>query len=150
MTSTAAGSAQYIEFRRNLTAEWGHCDPAGIIFHPRFLEYFDWNTALLFEAATGLSKARMQREIGLGGIPVVETQVRFLRPVAFGDAMEVVSTFSALGKSSFQLRHTVLVNGEVCVECSQSRVWCVPDPKNPQQLKSQPIPAEVVSKLTRG
>ena len=29
--------------------EWGDCDPAGIIFYPRYFEFFDAWTAALFE-----------------------------------------------------------------------------------------------------
>ena len=32
---------------RRLTIEWGHCDPAGIVFNPRYFEFFDWSTGLL-------------------------------------------------------------------------------------------------------
>ena len=30
--------------RRSFTIEWGHCDPAGIVFNSRFFEFFDWST----------------------------------------------------------------------------------------------------------
>jgi 4-hydroxybenzoyl-CoA thioesterase len=148
-TTQTSPERKFVEFRRTLAVEWGHCDPAGIIFHPRFLEYFDWNTALLFESATGHSKAKMREVFGLGGLAVAEIQVKFLRPATFGDTMEIVSSITALGKSSFQLQHSVLINGELCVDCTQTRVWCVPNPSNPRQLKSQPLPAAVVAKLTR-
>src|SRR5215471_16262682 len=38
-------------YRRQFTVEWGHCDPAGIVFNSRFFEYFDWSAWQLFEAA---------------------------------------------------------------------------------------------------
>jgi hypothetical protein len=31
-------------------------DPAGIVFNPNFFGFFDWSSALLLEAATGLAK----------------------------------------------------------------------------------------------
>ena len=40
--------------RRQLTVEWSHCDPAGIVFNSRFFEYFDWGTWTLFEIALGV------------------------------------------------------------------------------------------------
>ena len=33
----------YLVNRRVFTIEWGLCDPAGIVFNPRF-EFFDWGT----------------------------------------------------------------------------------------------------------
>ena len=39
---------------RKVRIEWGDCDPAGIIFYPRYFDIFDASTALIFEI---LSKA---------------------------------------------------------------------------------------------
>ena len=36
--------AFFFTFRRQLTVEWGLCDPAGIVFNSRFFEYFDAST----------------------------------------------------------------------------------------------------------
>ena len=44
-------------FRRQLTIEWGQCDPAGIVFNSRFFEMFDFSTWMLFEAALGVKRA---------------------------------------------------------------------------------------------
>ena len=41
---------------RTVRIEWGDCDPAGIIFYPRYFEIFDGSTALLFEAKLGFTK----------------------------------------------------------------------------------------------
>ena len=38
-------------YRRKMQIEWGHCDPAGIVFNSRFFEFFDHSTWLLMEAA---------------------------------------------------------------------------------------------------
>ena len=31
--------------------EWGDCDPAGIVFYPRYFEMFDGSTTALFSSA---------------------------------------------------------------------------------------------------
>ena len=41
-------------FRRQITVEFGHCDPTGTVHVPRFFQYFDTNTWMMFEAATGV------------------------------------------------------------------------------------------------
>ena len=35
---------------RNVRVEWGDCDPAGIVYFPRYFEYFDISTVGMFEA----------------------------------------------------------------------------------------------------
>ncbi len=37
--------------RRAVTIEWGDCDPAGIVFYPRYFAMFDASTAALFAVA---------------------------------------------------------------------------------------------------
>ena len=44
---------------RLIRVQWGDCDPAGIVFYPRYFEWFDAGTILLFEKATGLTKIKM-------------------------------------------------------------------------------------------
>jgi 4-hydroxybenzoyl-CoA thioesterase len=41
---------------RNLRIEWGDCDPAGIVFFPRYFAMFDTSTTYLMERAIGMSK----------------------------------------------------------------------------------------------
>ena len=46
---------------RTVRIEWGDCDPAGIIFYPRYFEIFDASTAALFERALGITKRDVLR-----------------------------------------------------------------------------------------
>lgn len=53
--------------------EWGHCDPAGIVFNPNFFSFFDHGTTMLYEAA-GWPKHVMKELFGIVGCPLVETR----------------------------------------------------------------------------
>ena len=81
---------------RELTIEWGQCDPAGIVFNPRFFEIFDASTAFLFAAALGMNKRAMMNTYNMAGFPLVKTQADFKVPAAFGDKIQVDSTVAAL------------------------------------------------------
>jgi 4-hydroxybenzoyl-CoA thioesterase len=133
---------------RSLQIEWGHCDPAGIVFNPRYFEFFDWNTALLFERALGMNKAAVLKTYQAAGIPLVDTRARFLRPVSFGETVEITSTVAKLGRSSFDVEHRLLHRGELAVEGFETRVWVGRDPADPTRLKSQPLPADIAEKLS--
>ena len=74
--------------KRDILIEWGHCDPAGIVFNPRFFEWFDFCTAGLF-ALVGLPKPQMLKRYGIVGIPLVETRARFISPSKFGDTVTI-------------------------------------------------------------
>ena len=134
-------------FRRQFIIEWGHCDPAGIVFNSRFFEFFDWNAWLLFEAALGVRPADLSRTYGIVGIPLVDARARFLKPAKFNDAADVTSEVSEFRRSSFEVRHTISIGGELAVEGSETRVWAAQDPDNPVKLRPLPIPAAVIERF---
>jgi 4-hydroxybenzoyl-CoA thioesterase len=129
---------------RTVRIEWGDCDPAGIIFYPRYFEIFDASTAMLFERALGMTKFQMFKELEFGGFPLVRTRARFLRPTRFGDDVMVNSSVT-FGRSSFDVEHRLSLDGNACVECSEKRVWVLRDASG--RLKSHPVPQAVLSKF---
>ena len=131
---------------RNVRIEWGDCDPAGIIFYPRYFEIFDASTAALFEAALGITKFEMFKTLDFAGFPLVRTHAKFIKPTRFGDDVVVDSKVS-FGRSSFEIEHRLSLNGELCAECSEKRVWTVRDPAT-GSLKSHPVPDAVLAKFT--
>jgi 4-hydroxybenzoyl-CoA thioesterase len=111
---------------RQVRIEWGDCDPAGIIFYPRYFEIFDASTNALFERALGLTKFEMLKTLPFAGFPLVRTEAKFLKPTRYGDDV-VVDTTIKFGRASFEVEHRLSLNGELCAECVETRVWVVRD-----------------------
>jgi 4-hydroxybenzoyl-CoA thioesterase len=130
---------------RNVRIEWGDCDPAGIIFYPRYFEIFDASTAALFERALGITKFEMFKKLEFAGWPLVKTHARFLKPTRFGDDV-TVETSVKFGRSSFEIEHKLRLKVELCAECSEKRVWTIRDAHG---LKSHPIPQSVLAKFNQ-
>lgn len=135
---------------RRLTVEWGHCDPAGIVFNPRFFEYFDYSTALLLEAALGIGKQAMLERYDLAGIPLVDTRAKFLTPSRFGDEIEIRSTITLLKRSSFSVSHHLTNADVLSVEGEEVRVWAGRHPDDAGRLAAKIIPDAVRAKLIPG
>jgi 4-hydroxybenzoyl-CoA thioesterase len=133
--------------RRQFTIEWGHCDPAGIVFNSRFFEFFDWSSWLLFETALGVRPADLGTTYGILGIPLVDARARFLKPAKFNDVADIVSEVSEFRRSSFEVKHRISIDGELAVEGSETRVWAAQDPGDPVKLKTKPIPPEVIERF---
>jgi len=129
---------------RTVRIEWGDCDPAGIIFYPRYFEIFDASTAALFERALGITKFQMFKTLEFAGWPLARTQARFLKPTRFGDDV-TVETSVKFGRSSFDIGHKLSLKGELCAECTEKRVWTVRDADG--RLKSHPVPDAVRAKF---
>lgn len=134
-------------FRRQMTVEWGHCDPAGIVFNSRFFEFFDHSTWLLFDAALGVKPPDLARTFGVLGIPLVDARANFFKPAKFGDLIEIASRVSEFRRSSFDVEHKIMLGGELAVEGSETRVWAARSKDDPEKIGAIPIPAEVIAKF---
>jgi 4-hydroxybenzoyl-CoA thioesterase len=90
-------------YRRQFAIEWGHCDPAGIVFNSRFFEFFDRNAWLMFEAALGVAPHELSKVYDIVGIPLVGAEAKFLTPAKFGDVVDLESRISDIRRSSFDV-----------------------------------------------
>ncbi len=134
-------------FRRQMMIEWGHCDPAGIVFNSRFFEFFDTSTWLLFDAALGVKPPEMAGTFGIIGIPLVDARAEFRKPAKFGETIEIASRVAEFRRSSFDVEHKISVGGALAVEGSETRVWAARDKDDPEKIGALPIPAEVIAKF---
>jgi 4-hydroxybenzoyl-CoA thioesterase len=132
--------------RKEIHVEWGDCDPAGIVYFPRFFEYFDACTTALFEKA-GFRKAEMLKTYGLLGIPMVDTRAQFYVAVSFGETVAVETQIVEWGRSSFGVEHKLYKGETLAAEGSEKRVWTVKDPKSQKGMRSEAIPEEVKARF---
>jgi 4-hydroxybenzoyl-CoA thioesterase len=135
---------------RTLRIEWGDCDPAGIVFYPRYFAMFDTSTAYLIERAAGMSKFDYLKHYKFVGHPIVETRAIFRVPTRFGDEVSIETAVAACGRSSIKIEHRLSKAGVLAVEGFETRVFVAHDPDDPEKLKSQPIPPVLAARLTGG
>lgn len=133
--------------RRDVQIQWGDCDPANIVYYPRYFAMFDNSTSTLFEVA-GFSKQDLVRKYGLVGIPMVDTRAKFYIPSTYGDWITIETRIESIKRSSFEVKHSVYKGEALALEGFETRVLVGRDPVNPDKLKSAPFPAEMVAKFT--
>ena len=138
--------ASYI-FRRQLTIEWGQCEPAGIVFNPRYFEMFDISTWMLFENALGVTAHQLSETFGIAGIPLVDARANFVKPLKFGDEVEIASRVTEFRRSSFDVEHRLSSGGELAVEGAETRVWAARDKADPDKIHATAIPADVIARF---
>jgi len=134
--------------RKEIHVEWGDCDPAGIVYFPRFFEYFDACTTALFEAA-GFRKTEMLKEYSLVGIPLVEASAQFYAPASFGELVTVESRIVEWGKSSFRVEHKLYKGSVLGAEGREKRVWTVRDARSEKGMRGETIPEEVKARFAK-
>ena len=127
--------------------EFGDCDPAGIVYFPRYLEWFDAALQHHFRQL-GLAKADIIAKYGFVAFPVVDLKVTYSTPSTFHEEVIIETQILEMRRSSFVTRHRLLrpekERGEsVAVEAIETRVWAGRHPEDPTRFQGMPIPEEV-------
>src|SRR5258707_13849888 len=112
---------------RVVRIEWGDCDPAGIIYYPRYFAIFDASTSALIERALGMRKSDYLKAYDFAGHPLVNAHSRFLIATRFGDEVMIETAVTALRRSSFNVHHRLFKDGALAVEGFETRVWVQAD-----------------------
>ncbi len=134
--------------RRLVRIEWGDCDPAGIVYYPRYFAIFDASTTALIERALGMSKHDYLKAYDFAGHPLVNAHSRFLIATRFGDEVMVETAVTALRRSSFNVHHRLFKDGALAVEGFETRVWVQGDPAK-GTMKAKPLPQAVIERLSQ-
>ena len=135
---------------RTLRIEWGDCDPAGIVFFPRYFAMFDTSTTYMMERAIGMPKFDYLKAYSFLGHPIVETRAIFRVPSRYGDEVTIETAVVACGRSSMKIEHRLAKAGVLAVEGFETRVFVARDPADPERIKSQPIPPGIAARFAQG
>lgn len=96
-------------FQRDIIVRFEHCDPAGIMFYPRFFALVNEVTEDWF-ASLGRSFKALHVE-QRKGVPTVKLDAEFVRPARIGDRLIQTLRVSHLGGASCRLQHEASVAG---------------------------------------
>jgi 4-hydroxybenzoyl-CoA thioesterase len=89
-------------YRRIIPVEFNHCDPAGIVFYPRYFEMTNSVVENFFDTVLGHSYAHMMEE--RRGVPTARIEVNFKVPSRLGDKPEFRLEIQAVGRSSVRFQ----------------------------------------------
>ncbi|MDQ2962152.1 MAG: acyl-CoA thioesterase [Pseudomonadota bacterium] len=98
-------------FHATRIVRFGHCDPAGIIFYPRYFDLIhevkeDWfREALDWSFAKSIGAMRK-------GFPIVRLASEFHAPSRLGEDLLIVLSVPHLGRSSIAIDYEVSCGGE--------------------------------------
>ena len=122
---------KYAVFQREQRVRFGHCDPAGIVFYPRYFEMLNELIEDWFATGLGLPLDELigQRRLG---VPTAQLDTRFLRVSRHGDRLMQRIHLERLGRSSLGLRIAFDGDDGPRVEFTQVLVCTSLDTHRPQ------------------
>lgn len=109
-------------YARRYQVEFNHCDPAGIVFYPRYFEMLNSVAENFFKDV--LDRPFAQVVGGGNGSPTVRIEAQFKAPSRLGDLVDFVMQVRAVGRSSVDF-HTTLrgTDGALRAEFDHRVVW---------------------------
>ncbi len=131
--------------RREVLIEWGHCDPAGIVYYPRYLEKFDGATTAFIQEVTGQSKHQLRARFGIVGWPIVDSQARFFLPSRYGDRLRIDTEATEIRLGRFTMRHRAYKGENLAIEAFETRILA--SAEGATGIKPVPLPAGFAVRL---
>ena len=95
----AAGAISPRAYRSTILIRFAHCDPAGIVFFPRYLEMFNNLVEDWCREELGVSFAEIHEHRGWG-LPTVHLDVDFAAPSMLGEVLSASLVVRRVGTSS--------------------------------------------------
>ena len=89
-------------YERIIQIEFNHCDPAGIVFYPRYFEMVNSVIENFFADVVGRSFASMHFGAD-NGVPTVAMEAVFQKPSRLGDKVRFTLHVEKVGGSSVKL-----------------------------------------------
>lgn len=108
-------------YTRIIPVEFNHCDPAGIVFYPRYFEMTNSLVENFFADVMGHSFGAMM-DAGQG-VPTARLETNFKVPSRLGDKLEWVLEVVRLGGSSVSFMATARVADQVRLIADLTLVW---------------------------
>ena len=90
-------------FATEVTVRFGDCDPAGIVFYPRYFEMFNNLVEDWCAQALGMGFRELHLERGLG-LPTVHVETSFVAPSELGDVLRAELRVQKIGGASVTLQ----------------------------------------------
>jgi 4-hydroxybenzoyl-CoA thioesterase len=120
-----------------------HCDPAGIVFYPRYFEMMNAVIEEWFERGVGLPFAEMHGARNIA-IPLVSTNATFHAPSRLGEVLTIDLGIGQLGGSSMTLELTANCAGEPRFTASLVLVHV-----DKRAMRSAPWPDDIRSTIAK-
>ena len=126
---------------------WGDLDSLGIVFYPRYYEWFDASAHLFFEAI-GLSlKTLWEKQHIVFGL--VETSGRYVRSGRYQQSIRILTRLEEITRQTLKLKHTIHdTSDDAAMVYGYEKRICM-DVTDPLNIKAIAIPEETHSILRK-
>lgn len=134
-----------LQAQSRIRIEWGHCDPAKIIYNPHYYIWMDHSSHALLRLA-GFDARDHLDDPDFKACPLVTSSAQFHAPALLGDQLVLSTQVSKFGNSSFHVEHSFHRNDTLVCSGKEVRVWGGTDEEG--NLIAVPVPTWIREKLS--
>ncbi len=137
-------------FTQKIRLSFRHCDPAGLVFHPRYMEMVSECVELFFADILGWSYKTMHGPDD-SAVPTVNINMDLKSPAYLHDELTLQLTITHLGTSSMKVNVVATVDGDADEKFNATstmvRVKRNTDNNGNKSMVAAPWPDEVRAKM---
>jgi 4-hydroxybenzoyl-CoA thioesterase len=130
-----------MDFRVEYLIRFQHCDPAGIVFYPRYYEMLNQVVEDWFADGLHWNWAAMARRAE--GVPLVHASCDFLQSSQIGEHVTFTLQLTRLGRKSFNLTITGTCGGAERLRAQLVLVYV----RTTDRMEAIPIPDELRARM---
>ena len=123
-----------------VSVEFGHCDPARIVWFPNFFRWIDHESRHFFIACGVPPWHETEKTMGVIGTPIVDSHSRFLKTATYGDELVFETSIPEWRGKSFVQRYRCVRGADVIMECDEVRIFAGRKETDPEAIRALPIP----------
>ena len=129
--------------------EFGHCDPARIVWFPNFFRWIDHASRHFFIECGVPPWHETERTLGVIGTPLVDTHAKFMKTASYGDVLQFHTSVAEWRGKSFVQRYRVTRENpaggagaaDAIMECDEVRIFAGRKPDG--GIRALEVPPEI-------
>lgn len=127
----------------NVEIRFGDCDPAGIVFFPRYHRWMD-AASLHFFMTCGVPPWHvLEQDSGIIGTPLLEHHTRFVHSATYGERLTIATSIEEWREKVFRQKHVVTRGDDLICESVETRIFCVRDPQERRRIRGIAVPPDI-------
>ena len=123
--------------------EFGHCDPARIVWFPNFFRWIDHASRHFFIECGVPPWHETEKTLGVIGTPLVDTHAKFVKTASYGDTLQIHTSIPEWRGKSFVQRYRVTRGEDVIMECDEVRIFAARREGDATGIRAVPAPEEI-------
>lgn len=122
---------------------FGDCDPAGIVFFPRFHRWMDAASLHFFMSCGVPPWHELEHQRGIVGTPLLEHHARFVKSATYGEKLSITTQITEWRPKVFLQQHVITRGEDLICESVETRVFVVRDAQDRRRIHAIPIPEDI-------